>query len=486
MRARPADSARLVHTPGMTEQKGPEAAAPDAAAGDVPRVPIFIVIAFALLMMSLDSTIVATALHALQQGLNTSINWAGWTLTAYSLGFVVAVPITGKLSERYGRRRVFITSVVVFTLSSLLCGLATNIYELIALRVIQAAGGAGFTPSATGIIVDHFGSARDRAVSLFGSIFPIGAMIGPIFGGLFVKYWDWRGVFLVNVPIGIVILVFAWRLIPHDRNSHRSAASLDLPGMALLAVAVLGGMLGVNYLGERGVSFFSPMVWVPLAVALVAGWAFARHLKRSAQPFIQPRLLYGKDFGVVNLVNILLGGVPLGAIVLAPLYATNRYGIDALSSGSLLIAQGLASVIMSVLAVMALRRTGYRRPIAVGGACTALGLLLLALPPQFGSSPYLWLAGAALVAGMGMGIINPPSRNAGLQLAPEHASSLAAIRSMFMQVGTILFVSIGTAILAPAPDPGMAQAWIYAVTAAALGVALLTLVRRVPEHKGAW
>jgi len=101
---------------------------------------------------------------------------------------VVAVPITGKLSERYGRRRVFLASVAVFTLSSLLCGLATNIYALIALRVIQAAGGAGFTPSATGIIVDHFGSARDRAVSLFGSIFPIGAMIGPIFGGLFVNY----------------------------------------------------------------------------------------------------------------------------------------------------------------------------------------------------------------------------------------------------------------------------------------------------------
>jgi len=459
---------------------------PGEAAAPVPRVRIFIVIALALLMMSLDSTIVATALHALQLGLNTSINWAGWTLTAYSLGFVVAVPITGKLSGRYGRRRVFIASVVVFTLSSLLCGLATNIYVLIALRVIQAAGGAGFTPSATGIIVDHFGSARDRAVSLFGSIFPIGAMIGPIFGGLFVNYWDWRGVFLVNVPIGIVILVSAWRLIPHDRKSHRANTSLDLPGMGLLALTVLGGMLGVNYLGERDVPFLAPVVWVPLGAAVLAGWVFVRHLGRSAQPFIRPRLLYGKDFGVVNLVNALLGGVSLGAIVLLPLYATNRYGIDALSSGSLLVAQGLASVVTSVLAVMALRRTGYRAPIAVGGTFIVAGVLLLALPPQLGATPYLWLAGAALLAGVGMGIINPASRNAGLQLAPEHASALAAMRSMFMQVGTIVFISIGTAILAPAQDPGMAQAWIYAVTAAALMAALLALVPQVPEHKGAW
>ncbi|QXL85425.1 MFS transporter [Comamonas sp. NLF-1-9] len=468
--------------PDAEPPHGDDASAP----GDVPRVRIFLVIALALLMMSVDSTIVATALHALQHGLGTTINWAGWTLTAYSLGFVVAVPITGKLSERYGRRRVFIASVVVFTLASLLCGLATNIYTLIALRVLQAAGGAGFTPSATGIIVDHFGSARDRAVSLFGSIFPIGAMIGPIFGGLFVNYWDWRGVFLVNVPIGAVILFFAWRLIPHDRKQHQSAGSMDVTGMALLAACVLGGMLGVNYLGERGVSFLAPLVWAPLAVSVLAGWAFVRHLARTREPFIEPRLLHGPDFGVVNLVNVLLGGVPLGAIVLAPLYATNRYGIDALASGTLLIAQGLASVVMSVLAVLALRRSGYRAPIAVGGAITAAGLLVLAMAPQLGATPYVWLAGGALLAGVGMGMINPASRNAGLQLAPQHSSSVAAMRSMFMQVGTIVFISVSTAVLAAVRDPGIAQAWIYAVTALAVVGALLALVRQVPEHKGAW
>ena len=102
------------------------------------------------MMMSIDSTIVATALHALQTGLDTSIIWAGWTLTAYSFGFVLMLPISGRLSERFGRKRVFMGSVAVFTLASLGCGLADNIHVLIALRVLQAAGGAGFTPSATG------------------------------------------------------------------------------------------------------------------------------------------------------------------------------------------------------------------------------------------------------------------------------------------------------------------------------------------------
>lgn len=163
---------------------------------------MFATVALALLMSSLDQTIVATALHTLQGDLDAPITWAGWTITAYSLGLVLMLPLAGRLSEQYGRRRVFLVSVGLFVVASLLCGLATNIYVLVALRFLQAIGGAGFTPSATGIIVDHFGSGRDKAVGLFGSIFPIGSMAGPVLGGLFVEYWSWRGIFFVNVQVG--------------------------------------------------------------------------------------------------------------------------------------------------------------------------------------------------------------------------------------------------------------------------------------------
>ncbi|HTX63746.1 MAG TPA: MFS transporter, partial [Acidimicrobiales bacterium] len=132
------------------------------------RVLIFIVVGTALLMSSLDSTIVATALHAIEHGLHTSINWTSWTITGYAVGLVLMLSLAGKLSVRYGRRRFFLFSVVLFASASLCCALATNIYVLIGLRVLQAAGGAGFTPSATAIVVENFGSARDRAVGLFG------------------------------------------------------------------------------------------------------------------------------------------------------------------------------------------------------------------------------------------------------------------------------------------------------------------------------
>jgi MFS family permease len=447
---------------------------------------VFTIVGLALLMMSIDSTIVATALHSLRVGLHTSIDWAGWTITAYALGFVVILPVSGKLSERYGCRRVFVGSVVVFTIASLCCGLADNIYMLVALRGLQAAGGAGFTPSATEIIVDYFGNIRDRAVSLFGSIFSIGAMIGPIFGGLFVTYWSWRGVFLVNVPIGIAVIVLALYYVPRDRSrTGRAHPSMDVAGMALLGCGVLSGMLAVSYLAERNAHAWSFGFAIPLAIGILALWMFFRHINRSESPFIAPRLISGLGFGAVNLVNALYGGVTSAVVALVPLYARNRYDISALSSGTLLIAQGAAAILMSIAAVFALRRTGYRKPLYVGAIVTAIGMLLLALSPVAGILPYAWLAGSAFLIGLGRGTNNPASRNAGLQLAPEHASTLAALRTMCMSIGTIVTISIDTAILANSHDPGRIQAWLFAATAA-LFVVALPLISRVPEHRGSW
>lgn len=452
----------------------------------VRRIPVFMIVALALLMMSVDSTIVATALRSLQIGLRTSINWAGWTITAYSFGFVLMLPISGKLSQRYGRRRVFLASVATFTVASLCCGLADNIVVLIALRAVQAAGGAGFTPSATGIVVDYFGDARDRAVSLFGSIFPIGAMIGPIFGGLFVSYWTWRGVFFINVPIGIAIVVLALRYIPRDQPRAAPASfGMDAAGVALLGGGLLASMLAFSTLGEANVRMWSLAFAAPAVAAIGLVWIFFRHVNRSASPFIAPHLIYGPGFGPVNLFNMIYGGTTIGAETLIPLYAANRYGIDALRSGTLLIAQGAAAIMLSIGAAMALRRTGHRLPLRVGGIVMAVGMLLLALKPALGIPPYVWLAGAAFIVGAGFGTVNPASRNAGLQLAPEQSATLAALRSLFLQIGAIASVAMATAIIARSHDPGGVQAWVY-VAVALLFVAVLPLIARVPEHRGSW
>ena len=452
----------------------------------VHRGIVFTIVALALLMMSIDTTIVATALHSLRSGLQTSIGWAGWTITAYSLGFVVMLPVSGRLSELYGCRKVFLGSIVAFTVASLCCGMVDNIYLLIAMRALQAAGGAGFTPSATKIIVDNFGSARDRAVGLFGSIFSIGAMIGPVFGGLFVTYGSWRGIFLVNVPIGLTVAALAWRYVPVDRpRPEGTRPRLDATGIALLGSGLLFGMLAVSYLGEAATHASWPLVAIVLAVAVLALWMFFRHINRSANPFIEPRLIFGPGFGAVNLLNAVYGGVSSAVIALVPLYAINRYGISALDSSALLVAQGVAAIIFSTVSTFALRRTGYRAPLYVGGAVMAAGVLLLAVSPVAGVSAFMWLTVSTFLIGVGRGVNNPASRNAGLQLAPKSASTLAALRTMSMQIGTIAAVTIDTAILAGSHDPGGMQALLYAVEAA-LVLASLPMITRVPEHSGSW
>jgi EmrB/QacA subfamily drug resistance transporter len=484
---------------GFSEVTGSE---PDAAAEGVRRPPsgpaataqadrpphrvlIFVVVGLALLMSALDGTIVATALHAIERGLHTSINWTSWTITAYAVGLVLMLSLAGRLSTRYGRRRFFLVSVGVFAVASLFCGLATNVYVLIGLRVLQAAGGAGFTPSATSIVVEYFGSARDRAVGLFGSIFPLGSMIGPIFGGLFVAYWSWRGIFLVNVPIGIVLVLLCLKYVPRD--SERPAeerGQLDVSGMALLGVGVLALMVGISELGESSVRAWSPVVLVPLVVGVLGLVQFGRHLGRSADPFIPPTLITGRGFFAVNVVNVVYIGANMGFIALVPLYAIDRYHIGALGAGTLLAAEGAGAIVVTAIAAMTLRRTGYRLPLYIGAIVIALGMVALALRPS-GMSPYSWLAIASCLSGVGSGLISPASRNAGLQLIPKQSAALAALRSTGIEVGAIATISITSAILAQSADPGRVQAVVFIVFAGVL-VLCMPIITRIPQHRGAW
>jgi EmrB/QacA subfamily drug resistance transporter len=447
------------------------------------RWVIFAIVSVALLMSSIDQTIVATALPTIQHDLHARINWVGWTITVYALGRVLVLPLAGRLSDQYGRRTVFLLSVAVFTIASLCCGLANDIYLLIVLRAVQAIGGAAFMPSATGMVADHFGAERDRAVGMFTSINPIGGIIGPLLGGLFVAFWSWRGIFLVNVPIGIVLILVALKYIPRTETVVTRARP-DVVGIASLGVAILGAMLGISYLGGADASLGDPGFIGPEVVAVIALGLFVRHTARASDPFIPPKLLRGGGFGVMNGINFLYGSAALGFGALVPLYATQRFGIHTLESGTLLTARSVGIIAFAGIAAMALRRTGYRWPMVVGFTVTAGGLFAMAASPVV-LTPYVWLASAAGLTGLGMGVALPASNNASLQLAPEHVAAIAGLRGMFRQAGQITAVSVTTAILARSSDPGIAQAHIFAIFALVL-VCTMPLIALVPEHRGNW
>jgi EmrB/QacA subfamily drug resistance transporter len=444
---------------------------------------VFAIVSIGLFMSAVDTTIVATALHPIGQSLHSTINWTAWTVTIYQLGQIMAMPLAGKISDQFGRKRVYVLAAVVFTTSSLACGLSTSIYMLVAFRLIQAMGGGAFMPSASGIVADHFGRDRDKALAMFTSIFPIGGIMGPIFGGLIAQDWSWRGIFFVNVPLGTVLVILAVKFLP--KGIRRPGARLDVKGVVLLTLTILFGMLAITTLGTAGVKPWDPRCVLPFVGSCVLAASFVRHSRRSPAPFIAIRLLLGKSFLAMNLVNVGFGTVAIGFAALVPLYAQNRYHVPIASAGTLLTARALGTVALAGLSAMMLRRTGTRLPMVVGFTAIGFSLVMLAIEAPAGVPPYLWLAGWSLLTGLGMGVCTPASNNATLQLAPDQIAQIAGLRGMFRQCGGILSVSVTTALLARSSNPGITQAYMFLVEAA-VSLLMIGLVFIVPDHKGRW
>ena len=443
---------------------------------------IFVVTGVTLFMASVDMTIVATALQTINHTLHTRLTWAGWTLTAYLLGQAVTMPIAGRVSDQLGRRRVFIGAIILFTTASLLCGMSTSIYQLVALRAVQAIGGGAFMPSATGIVSDHFGANRDRAIGLFTSIFPIGGIVGPVLGGLIIDVWSWRGIFLINVPIGIVLIVAALRIIPASPPTNRQRP--DFIGAVQFGGTVLALMVAITDLGEPHASPLGAPVVVPLALSLILGTVFLRRAAVHENPIIPLRLLRGREFLIINVVNVAFGACALGAATLIPLYAQERFHISPVRSGTLLTARALGMIAVAGATTFLLRRVGCRLPIAAGFGIASVGFVTIALRAA-GSDPYWWIALGAAFTGVGFGMAAPASNNAILSLAKSDIAAITGLRGMFRQAGGIVCISIITAVVARSHDQGIALGRAFIVLGCAI-VAVIPLVFRVPDQREPW
>jgi EmrB/QacA subfamily drug resistance transporter len=456
---------------------------PDTRDEPLPRrMLVFAIVSIGLFMSAVDQTIVSTGLPSIDKDLGGGVQWSGWVITAYALGEVLIMPLAGKISDMYGRKRVFLAAAVVFTTASLLCGIATSIPMLIAIRVLQAIGGGAFMPPASGLVSDHFGRRRDKALGMFTSIFPIGGVVGPVLGGIVVTFWSWRGIFFVNVPVGIALIVLGAVFFPRSR--HGGAERLDLYGVVVLGAAIACTMLGISYLGSPGASPLGVLFVAPVAVGVAAGWLFVRHARRDADSFISVRLLAGSGFGTLNILNFVFGANALGFAALVPLYAQERFGIPVLASGTLLTARAIGMILVAALAVAALRRTGYRIPMIAGYVLVVCGMVMLALVPA-GVDVYAWLSLGACVTGLGMGMSMPAANNAIMHLAPEQVAGVSGLRGMFRQSGGIAAVSVATAIAVRSADPGAALGGAFFVFACIIA-ACIPLILRVPDHRGAW
>ncbi|HET9059681.1 MAG TPA: MFS transporter [Acidimicrobiales bacterium] len=432
-----------VPTPGNPAPGNPAPGSP--VAGGAAPWAIFAICSIALFMSSLDGTIVSTGLPTLRNALHTRLNWASWTMTGYQLGLVVAMPIAGRVADTLGRKRVFLWAAGLFTVSSLLCGLATNIAVLVALRVVQAAGGAAFMPAASGIVMQIFPEhRRQRALGMFSSIFPLGALVGPIAGGIILATWSWRGVFLVNVPIGATFTFLAWRCLP---KTGRGGNRPDIVGALLMGGAALGLMLAITDLGNRQAGLLTPSVVLPFALAVAGGWAFVRHCSSHPHPLIPVHLLRGRVFQASNLINLVWGACAIGFGSLVPLFAEDRFHFSPLTSGTLLTARAIGEIFLAVTASVLIHRTGYRIPIIGGIALISSGLAMIAMHPLV-VSPYVWLTVGATLTGIGTGMSAPAANNASVELAPDDVGAITGLRGAARQGGAIIGIALATSVAA--------------------------------------
>jgi EmrB/QacA subfamily drug resistance transporter len=448
------------------------------------RHVFFVLAVTAVLMNSIDSTIVAVAVPQLTSALSAPLILVAWTITAYQLTQIIMLPLAGKLSDSLGRRQVFLFCVGTFTIGSLLCGLAPSIWFLVAARALQAIGGGGLMPSAVGVISDHYREHRAQARGLFSSVLPIGGILGPNVGGFILEHWTWRDMFFINIPIGILVFVGAVALL---RSHHqRSARHIDAPGVALYGGALIVLLATMTAAGQDPTLWRQPLPWLAVLVSLALVALFLRYIRRARNPVMDFELVARQPFLAANLYNLFFGAAVFGVSSFIPTYAVAHFGMSPLLSGAVLTPRSISIIVTSIFASLWLIRLGYRTPMLVGSALVTVMLLLLGTgwtSVQIGPvvvSGFPLLAAILTVGGAGLGLANPASNNASLDLAPERAAALTGVRSMFRLTGGVLSVTGISLALTFFPDRGQGLAVIFGTLSVAM-LAVVPLTLTIPD-----
>ncbi len=437
-------------------------------------------------MASLDVTMVAVAFPHLTRDLGTNVLWAAWTMSVYSLAMTMVMPLAGKLSDSLGHKRILLFSMILFTASSALCGMAPNIYVLILLRFFQGIGGGSFLPSATGIVSDLFPESRQRYIGFFSSVFPIGGIIGPNLGGWIVERYSWRTIFYINVPIGIVLIVLSWLFLKGTMPLGR--VRIDYRGAVIFIGAVFSIMLGLNSIAEYSTAFARGLAVMLIITGIGLTWVFLRHEKRSANPILDLDLLKSRPFLAANLFNLLLGAATFGVFSFTPLYAISVYGFSTLGSGMILTPRSLGGIVAATVTSFFLGRWGYRKPMIWGLVIGSITTIVLGqgLPPgnlvDWMGGKVAFLGSLMLISGLGVGMVMPPSNNACIELMPEKVATITGLRGMFRTVGGVLGISLITMILHLSSDP--VTGFRIAFTSFGLGMILgLPLILMTPDGR---
>jgi EmrB/QacA subfamily drug resistance transporter len=437
------------------------------------------VVVVGAIMSILDTTIVNVALETLGRDLHSSLADIQWVATGYLLALAAVIPVSGWAAGRFGAKRVWIASVVLFTLGSVLCGLAWSTESLVAFRILQGIGGGMVMPVGQMVLTRAAGPSRlGRVMSVVGVAMILAPIFGPTIGGLIIDNLDWRWIFYVNVPVGIVGVIMGLRMLPRvEEGVH--ATRLDRTGLALLSVGVPAIVYGLAEIGQQG-TLMAAQAYAPLLIGAVLVAAFVIHALRVAEPLLDVRLFQKPSFSAAAVTTFVLGAALFGAMLIMPLYFQLVRGEDAVTTGLLLIPQGIGAAFAMAL--------GGRLTDRVGGGKVALAGLAVSLVTTIpfvmigASTPYLAISAAMVGRGLGLGLSMMPAMTAAFsRLQPSDIAHATPQLTVLQRVGG----AIGAALLTVVLQNGLDSAHTPAAAASAFGdtylwVLALTALAVVP------
>jgi len=440
-------------------------------------------------MVVLDFSIVNVALPSIEAELGFPADAVQWIITAYAIAFGGLLILGGRAADLFGRKRMFIAGLVVFSAASLAGGLAHDPVLLVASRLVQGAGAALVAPAALSLITTGFaeGPQRNRALGIYGATASVGFVAGQVLGGILVQFTSWRAVFLVNVPVGLLAVALAPWLLGESRR-RRQGAKLDGAGALLITVAVAAAVFAVSQLDVLGLA--SPVLFGAIALAVVAAAGFAVVERHQPDPLVRADLLRMPGLRKASTMNLLLGLWNAGELIVLSLYFQQVLHDSPLATGLAIAPQGIIGFIAGVFGARLANRVGVRRVLVLTSAVATLGFLVLTrLPATGGYSPLL---AAVMLVGFGTaGTAFGTMVTASHGVADDDQGVVGGVINTSRQIGA----AIGAALLpavAGAVDRGghtvasgdRAAMLAGAVAAAlALVVALRGAARRAPQPR---
>ncbi|HEY7900805.1 MAG TPA: DHA2 family efflux MFS transporter permease subunit, partial [Caulobacteraceae bacterium] len=403
------------------------------------RRPITAALMLATLMNTLDSTIANVALPHIQGSVSAAQDQITWVLTSYIIAAAIMTPLSGWLAMKIGRKRLLLISIAVFTIASMLCGIATSLPEIVVFRLIQGIAGASTIPVSQSVMLDVFPQRQIPTVmAVWSSAIILGPILGPVLGGWLTENYTWRWVFYINVPIGILAYLGLQLFMANDPGGRQRP--FDFLGFGAL-ITFIGAF---QLLLDRGPSqdwFDSKEIWLEAAASLIGLWVFLVQTFTAREPFFHRDLARDRNFVATTVFGFFVGALLFSSTALLPSMMQNLMGFTALESGYASMPRGVGSLIAFIAVPMLLARFGARPVLVVGLALSAVALIQMSRFDLMMTAEPIMVSG--LIQGLGTGLMFAPlTALAFTTLAPIHRTEGTIVSTMVRSLGASAGISV--------------------------------------------